>query len=422
MQNETFRSSKEFLTPNHIRHALANLPLLTFEVTDACNLKCKYCGYGEFYNDYDERKNQNLPFESARQVLDYLADFWNSNRNISSDRNVYIGFYGGEPLLNMDFVEKVVAYVEKMPILHRHFSFAMTTNAMLLDKYMDFLAERQFNLLVSLDGNDFNDGFRVDKAGNPSFDRVTRNVNLLRERHPEYFRQHVNFNAVLHNRNSVQDIHDFFKREYDKIPSIGELNNLGIREDKRELFNKTYRNQLESLMQSEHYEEIDRNRFISSPTYQSVCTYLHQYCDFVYRDYNELLFGKPKESNWLTGTCMPFGKKMFVTVNGKILPCERIGQQFALGKVDEDGVTLDFEEIARKYNGYLAKLEPQCGKCFNRKSCVQCIFNLEDLEGNPVCHGRMNREDFENYEAQNLAFIAANPEAYYRLMEEVIVE
>lgn len=32
--------------PNHIRYALANLPLLTFEVTDACNLKCKYCGYG----------------------------------------------------------------------------------------------------------------------------------------------------------------------------------------------------------------------------------------------------------------------------------------------------------------------------------------------------------------------------------------
>lgn len=51
------------LTPNHIRYALANLPLLTFEVTDACNLKCKYCGYGEFYNDYDERKDQNLPFE-----------------------------------------------------------------------------------------------------------------------------------------------------------------------------------------------------------------------------------------------------------------------------------------------------------------------------------------------------------------------
>lgn len=413
---------KKHLTPNHIRHTLANLPLLTFEVTDACNLKCKYCGYGEFYNDYDERKDQNLPFEYARQLLDYLNDYWNSNRNISSDRNVYIGFYGGEPLLNMPFVNTVVDYVEKMPVHHRHFSFSMTTNAIMLDKYMDFLAEKRFNLLVSLDGNAFNDSYRVDKAGNPSFDRVVRNVNLLRKRHPDYFRLHVNFNSVLHNRNSVQDIHDFFKREYDKIPSIGELNNMGIREDKRELFNMTYRNQMESLLQSEHYEEIDKERFISSPTYQSVCTFLHQYCDFVYRDYNELLYGKPEENRWITGTCMPFGKKIFVTVNGKILPCERIGQQFALGTVNENGVVLDFDEIAGKYNDYFAKLESQCNRCFNRKSCVQCIFNLEDLDNHPVCHGCMNHSDFESYKAQNMAFIAANPEAYYRLMEEVIVE
>ena len=34
----------------------------------------------------------------------------------------------------------------------------------------------------------------------------------------------------------------------------------------------------------------------------------------------------------------------------------------------------------------------------------------------------MNHSDFESYKAQNMAFIAANPEAYYRLMEEVIVE
>jgi predicted nucleic-acid-binding Zn-ribbon protein len=40
--------------------ALANLSQLVFEVTDACNLKCKYCGYGEFYNDYDSRGNKNF--------------------------------------------------------------------------------------------------------------------------------------------------------------------------------------------------------------------------------------------------------------------------------------------------------------------------------------------------------------------------
>ena len=45
--------NKRYLTPDQIYYSLANLRQVTFEVTDACNLKCKYCGYGEFYDDYE---------------------------------------------------------------------------------------------------------------------------------------------------------------------------------------------------------------------------------------------------------------------------------------------------------------------------------------------------------------------------------
>jgi molybdenum cofactor biosynthesis enzyme MoaA len=37
---------------NNITFALANLPQLVFEVTDARNLKCKYCAYGESFRNY----------------------------------------------------------------------------------------------------------------------------------------------------------------------------------------------------------------------------------------------------------------------------------------------------------------------------------------------------------------------------------
>ncbi len=38
-----------------IRSQLRDVKQIVFGVTDSCNLKCKYCGYGEFYNDYDEK-------------------------------------------------------------------------------------------------------------------------------------------------------------------------------------------------------------------------------------------------------------------------------------------------------------------------------------------------------------------------------
>ena len=43
------------------------------------------------------------------------------------------------------------------------------------------------------------------------------------------------------------------------------------------------------------YEEIQEEMFIQSSTYQTACTFLHQYSGFVYRDYRELLYGKPEE-------------------------------------------------------------------------------------------------------------------------------
>lgn len=411
-----------FLTPQVISYQLSNLSQITFEVTDACNLRCKYCGYGEFYEDYDKRENKNMPIEDAITLLDYLIQFWQSNQNVSFNKNVYISFYGGEPLLNMTFIKQVIKYLEDNPCSVRHFTFSMTTNAVLLERYMDYLVEKDFNILISLDGNAENTAYRVDFSGNHSFDKIINNVNALRDKYPDYFAKKVNFNAVLHNKNSVEDIHRFFKETYNKIPSIGELNNMGIRPDKQKDFMQTYRNQQESLHQSEHYEEIEKDMFIQSPTFQTVCTYLHQYSGFVYRDYNELLYGKPEKQNWITGTCMPFNKKMFVTVNGKILPCERIGHQFTLGTVDKNGVHLDFEEIAQKYNHYFVKLEKQCQVCYNTKACMQCIFNLPDLEKNPVCNGFMNKEDFEQYQDNIMSFLRKHPEDYYRIMEEVIVE
>jgi uncharacterized protein len=286
---------------------------------------------------------------------------------------------------------------------------------------MDYLKEQGFVLLISLDGNKENTSYRVDKTNSPVFDRIVNNVDKLKEKYPDYFKEKVNFNAVLHNKNSVEEIYRFFKQRYDKIPQIGELNNVGIRKDKLEEFKRTYRNSQESLHQSENYEEIEQDMFIRSGSYQSVTLFLHKYSGFVFRDYTDLLFDRSKQKDLPTGTCIPFSKKMYITVNGKILPCERIGHQFALGEITDTEVKLDTETIAEKYNVYYAKFENQCSKCKNTKSCIQCIFNIADLDGKPLCQGYMNEESFKNYVNTQMYFLEKNPEAYKKIMEEVIV-
>lgn len=415
---------KTYLTAEEIISSLANSPQITFEVTDLCNLSCSYCCYGSFYHNHDPREKKRLSIDKAINLITFLNSLWNSKYNCSQNKNVYISFYGGEPLLNMEFIRRVVDFIRAINCKTRTFTFTMTTNALLLHQYIDYLVINNFKLLISLDGDEQNNAYRIDKKGNPAFNNIIKNVNLLQKKYPEYFAKQVNFNVVLHNKNSVENVCRFFHEQYDKIPRIGQINNVGIRPDKEREFLSMYRNTTEDLLQSENYSEIENDLFMSSPTYHSAATYLMQYSDFVYNDYNELLYGKRKlENSYPTGTCIPFSRKIFVTVNGKILPCERIGHQFFLGHITDTEVNIDFHEIANKYNLYYAKIDKQCASCCNRRACIQCMFNLANIDGGTVnCHGFMNKATFDHYKNAQLSFFKRNPEAYSRIMNEVIFQ
>lgn len=192
------------LKKEYIIEAVQHLRQLVFEVTDRCNLKCKYCGYGELYCSYDERKSRDISLIKAKGLLDYLAGFWRELYTDIDPHRVSIGFYGGEPLLNVPFIKEIQNHISENYSGFVIPEYNMTTNAMLLDRYMDYLVENNFSLLISLDGDEEGQSYRVDHRGRNSFSTVIRNVFLLRDKYPEYFKKRVSFNAVLHNKNSTQ--------------------------------------------------------------------------------------------------------------------------------------------------------------------------------------------------------------------------
>lgn len=404
------------ISGDDVKSALAGTLQVTFEVTDGCNLKCKYCGFGEMYQDYDAREGKRIREKDAVALLRSLYRLWELPA-YAAHRKVNIGFYGGEPLLNMPFIEHIVEFLETHPCASRTFDYSMTTNALLLDRYMDFLATHEFHLLISLDGDAENSVYRVGEKGGSLFDKIIRNVDLLQREYPAYFSRRVRFNAVLHDKNSVEDTYRFIKTRYGKTPRISTLNPTGVRPEKQTEFNTMYKSMLLSLERAANRKEIVHDMFPESPGFLNVFRFLTQMVPLRYTDYNALFYENGEVvPRYPTGTCIPFARKLFMSVNGKLLPCEKVGHSYAVGRVEGEQVNLSFEEVAHTYTKRLEGMLEKCKRCYRLEFCATCLFDLyTGSDERPVCTDFLDEKGFSKELSSKVDYLEKHGWEYGRL-------
>ena len=410
------------ISPMEIEYNLMNLKQLVFEVTDACNLRCKYCGYADLYEGYDQRENLKFPFKKAKLIIDYLYEYWKKQYCVDVNNPITISFYGGEPLLNVPFIKQVIDYLESLNPIGKKFHYNMTTNAMLLDKYMDFLVEKEFRLLISLDGDEKGQSYRVDAKGQNSFNKVFSNVQLLRSKYPSYFNHFVMFNSVLHNRNGVESAYRFIKDEFGKETSISPLNNSGIRKDKVKEFYNTYQNMSESIQKATNCEALKKELFIKGPETSMLLNYIYYQTGNVFNNYNDLILGKTGIPFSPSGTCVPFAKKMFVTVKGRILQCEKINHEFALGQITDEKVELNLEQAAQQHNEYIFRYVNQCKTCAVKHTCAQCVYQIDDIhDKTSKCHSYWSAKQLERQKECSMDYLDKHPELYNKILKNVVI-
>ena len=142
---------------------------LCLHVAHTCNLNCAYCfaSQGKYHGE-----RALMSFEVGRRALDFLVE------NSGTRRNLEVDFFGGEPLMNWQVVKDLVAYARSIEKdAGKNFRFTLTTNGVLLDdEVTEFCNREMHNVVLSLDGRkEVNDRFRVDVAGNGSYERIVPN-------------------------------------------------------------------------------------------------------------------------------------------------------------------------------------------------------------------------------------------------------
>lgn len=402
------------ISENDIRNALANIPQIVFEVTTHCNFQCKYCCYGNCYETFTNRKDGILNFDSAKILLDYISNCCSSIHNDSYNTPLAISFYGGEPLLNIHLIEQIVEYSKSLNFHNRILKFSLTTNASFLAEHIKFLHDNDFALLVSLDGDSYTSQYRVLKDGTPSFDLVMNNLDLVKTRFPEYFKT-IRFNSVFTNLSKTIGLFDFFYSRFGKGTTISPLHvSDGASES-------------DVLKRMRNKELIDPNlimstypdSFLELPIHKKIVQLLMYMTDSFY--YNELSFIHSKDDLAIfpTHTCIPFTKRLFLTVDNKIISCEKVNRDNPWGFVTDSSVQLDYAYVANQFNNLISSYKNKCKNCAMEMLCNHCALTSVNSKD---CPDFKSAELMEDIFSEIFTYIEDNPDILKMIYSNVILK
>lgn len=324
-------------------------------VAHTCNLNCSYCfaSQGKFHGS-----EGLMDFETARRAIDFLVE------NSGSRRNLEVDFFGGEPLINFEVCKKTVEYARSIEKAHnKNFRFTLTTNGVnLTDEVIEWANRECYNVVLSLDGRkEVNDRFRVDRAGNGSYDRI------------------------------VPKFQKFVKERGDKGYYMrGTFSH----------FNPDFTNDIFHMADDLGFTELSMEPVVADPTSPSALT--EEDLPLLYDQYEHLaeeMLCREKDGKPITfyhymidlehGPCVykrvsgcgSGTEYMAVTAGGDLYPCHQFvnDPQYKMGNI-WDGV--DREDIRDQFKECNVYTRPECRKCWARMYCAGgCAANAYHSTG-----------------------------------------
>lgn len=126
----SFQDFRQHISTPHVDKDTIRVIFMT---TTDCNLRCPYC--------FVPRKPEYLSSDLAIALLKQLT-----NRNTTT---VKLGFFGGEPTLNMLFIKSLVDYARKN---YKVSKFNISTNGIVSKENLKYLVNNNFDINISFDG------------------------------------------------------------------------------------------------------------------------------------------------------------------------------------------------------------------------------------------------------------------------------
>ncbi len=346
-----------------------NLQHLVLTVTEACNLRCRYCLHGADLDWIRGHGHRSMSRETAFRAVSYFLD------RCDPRQKPVISFYGGEPLLEVDLITAVVEHVRSHP-RGRDAALTVDTNGLLLHEQAAALIRRErLHLQVSLDGpQEIHDRHRLNGDDRPTHGTMMANLKslLLADRD---LAERLVFIVTLAPPFNLPAVDEYFTT----FPLFQEL---GITRPPHLRVNF-------ANLAGQFWPDLERN-FAQAATQLEELR--RQYLDNILHGRYDRIHPVPralfeadlvrfhKRSRKRMGPtinpgspCVLGRRKLHVDVDGRFEPCERTGSAFPLGSLPT-GISV--EKVARYETGFWRNCAEHCSGCWAVRLCGICHAHL----------------------------------------------
>lgn len=336
---------------------------ITFQVTEDCNLRCKYC--------YEvNKKPGTLPFDYAKRFVDIILtdpDPINAQATDSAwllNQGLILDFIGGDALMVPDLCDKILTYFQfrAAELKHRwayRWRASISTNGTLFSKpeVQNFLMKYKGNLSIgiSIDGcPEIHDRNRIFQDGSGTMQEIMK----WWDWYIGYMGIHQASTKATCNKDSIPYLYKSIKFLHEDL-GLRHININFIFEDMH--LTKADLQQLDQEMEKTIYYILDHRHEMHVNMF----------------DQNFGIGGPMKDpgKGWCGSGSMPC-----LSINGKIYPCFRFTPNtmhkndldFSVGDVWTGLTRKENFEIVRKQTR--DKISPQkCKDCSVESNCAWCI-------------------------------------------------
>lgn len=358
-------------------HLGTNVEQMTLQVTQQCNFRCTYCTYAPKDFEYQrQHSSKRMTLETALKAVDFFAA-----HSVKRER-VALGFYGGEPLLELNLIQKIVAYAEEL-FDGKDLIFPITTNGSLFTKdVVDFISKHNFNVLISLDGTPeiHNRSRKFAATGEGTYEEIERNLRYVQENYPDLYAR-ISFNVVIDPRYSCVGLHELFSHH----PLFVNANvNSTLISDESSMEHVTasdqyiYENSIylfKALMAKKDRYPQEKASKVAVGTVGARSERLKKNM--------KISKGLPAKMSH-GGPCIPGQRRVFVTVDGDLFPCERVSETSEVNRIGNIYEGFDIDKARTILN--IAQLTPEeCKNCWAIRHCMQCVRACDN-------NGELSRE------------------------------